>query len=492
MSNQGSSYFDVPFSLESTFDARHDILFAVQHGCVTWVSDSVVAILGQAPGDVTGARFDALFFSTQNESALDALVASHQAGWQDLLFQSKSGAERFRVKAIGPLSNGVGILARIDRSALTQLKLDDMRNRVRIIFNSIPFGLMIVTPDGKLEAVNPALAQLLERKEREFFSGTLTLLFRPESARQLDRMLSEHSLEQHFEQHFELLELEAITSSHEIVLVDVVGRMFESEGHAKAILAITDATNRIQLERLRQDLLGMVSHDLRAPLASVDSFLKMMPSAEYGTLSEVGTVKLKQARERIASLNRMVRDLIEMARFDAGAIKLRVSQFTCVDLISESVAAVSELAKDKNIDISIGECQIAMAGDYERLTQVIVNLLVNAVHYSPRDTQVRIWAKTQDADNLEICVQDQGQGVRPEERKCIFEKFRSSSHSNSSGIGLGLAICKQLVELHGGSIGCDDVQSFQNISNSQNSGSIFWVRLPSGVEPVAKTSDSCD
>lgn len=231
----------------------------------------------------------------------------------------------------------------------------------------------------------------------------------------------------------------------------------------------------------------MVSHDLRAPLASVDSFLQLMTSGEYGTLTELGTEKMEQARDRIATLNDMVRDLLDMARFDSATIKLLLAEFRCSDLIAASIAAIDELATGKNIQILVSDCKITVSGDFERLSQVMVNLLANAVHYSPSGSEVRVWAENLNSDTVQISVQDQGPGIKPEEREFVFEKFHRfarSGGSNVGGSGLGLAICKQLVELHGGSIGCTGAQT--------GDGTIFWLRLPSSIKPIAKTPDRCD
>jgi signal transduction histidine kinase len=473
-------------SSDSVIDSETDILLTVEQGSVTWVSDSALPILGHTADELVGARFDALFFLTEEKnSASDNLVSGAQRGWHDMFGRLKGGSvERFRVSFLGQLPDGaIGVLARIDRTASMRAKLDDMRLRVRTIFNSIPVGLLIVTPDGKLEAVNPAMARLLERKEREFFSSSLNLIFKNDAVLQLQQFLTDSATREQFE----LLELEAVTATKELVLVDAVGKMFQSEGQTKAILAITDATDRIRLEQLRQDLIGMVSHDLRAPLASVDSFLQLITSGEYGTLTELGNEKMAQARARIATLNDMVRDLLDMARFDSGTIKLQLAEFSCSGLIAESIAAISELAAGKNIHILVSDCKITVTGDFERLSQVMVNLLANAVHYSPSGSEVRVWAENQDSDTLQISVQDQGPGIKPEEREFVFEKFHRlarSGGSNVGGSGLGLAICKQLVEMHGGAIGCTEAQT--------GGGTIFWLRLPSSIKPVAKTPDRCD
>jgi signal transduction histidine kinase len=497
--------------LDSIVDPATDVLLTLEDGSITWLSESAPSILGYTNDEMLGTKFDAHFSPISgNGSAHDQQigVASHSAshGWQSFDGKLKSGAvERFRVSFLGQVAGGaVGVLARIDRSAAMQLLLNDMRSRVRVIFNSIPVGLMIVTPDGKLEAVNPAMARMLERKERDFFSSTLNLVLKQDAAKQLQKVLREKPAQDYFE----LRELEAVMSTKEVVLVDIVGKLFQAEGQPKAILAITDATDRIQLEHLRQNLIGMVSHDLRAPLASVDSCLQLLATGKYGALTELGIERMEKARKRIASLNDMVRDLLAMARFDSGTIKLQITRFNCLDLLSESVTAITELADAKNIEVALGECEISMSGDFERLTQVVVNLLANAVHYSPPGSTIYVGARNLTSDELQIHVRDQGPGIKPEEKKFVFEKFRRlerTSASNTGGVGLGLAICKQLVELHGGTIGCDETQSFDTSIKSlaevcnadtnhsgQNKGTVFWLRLPSSVKPIAEASDRSD
>ncbi|MDR3613159.1 MAG: PAS domain-containing sensor histidine kinase [Candidatus Obscuribacterales bacterium] len=344
----------------------------------------------------------------------------------------------------------------------------NLQARTRALFTSIPLGLIILNNEAVIEAVNPALASMLNRAECEFFGHQLSFIFRKSAVKKLFEALPTSNKQDRFE----LLELEIATKDKEIIIVDVSGNSFQADGSTKIVLTLKDASERIQLEQFRHQLLNIVSHDLRAPLASFHCFLNSLKMGDCGELTQNGLEKLQIAEAGIARLNRMIRDLLEMAKLESGAIKLVQTSFAAGEFIQQTTSAINDLARSKCIDLKVSNGDAEIFADRERLSQVLTNFLANAIQYSPAGTTVLVSTKQLSDGDVEISVADSGPGITAGQEYAIFDPFlrlAGTAVAHPDGIGLGLNICKQIVELHGGTIGCT--------SNPQG-GSTFWLRLP--------------
>jgi signal transduction histidine kinase len=162
---------------------------------------------------------------------------------------------------------------------------------------------------------------------------------------------------------------------------------------------------------------------------------------------------------------------LDVARIEAGKIALELSECDLDSIVSRSVSSVSPLASGKNIEILIPTLATTFTGDEERLIQVLVNLLSNAVKYSEPGSTIAIEAELL-SDSLKLSVADTGCGIPEESRNRIFDRFEQVSTADrkeKGGAGLGLAICKMIVEAHKGKIG---------VESEVGKGSTFWFSLP--------------
>lgn len=225
-------------------------------------------------------------------------------------------------------------------------------------------------------------------------------------------------------------------------------------------------------ERQKQEVISMVSHDLRSPLMSLDFSLTLIGSGKYGELNERGHKELTSAETSAKRLIRLINDLLDIEKIESGKMNVHKMPLEFKALAEHSADAVQALAVAKDIEVVIeSPGDVEFPGDADRLEQVIINLLGNAIKFSPNNSKVVISCEEKDKF-VEIRVTDSGPGIPPEYKKKVFDRFQQVSRGDGKekeGTGLGLAISRAIVEAHGGSIGVD--------SEGAN-GSSFWLRIP--------------
>ncbi len=261
--------------------------------------------------------------------------------------------------------------------------------------------------------------------------------------------------------------LPAITTGDEIGLLD---RTFH-----QAASILTEASQREQaVARLKQEFVAMVSHDLRAPLTSIQLIMELTEMGNYGELSEVGRNRLSGANAEINRLVGLVNGLLSIEKLESGAVDLELSTVLVSSVIEPSVLAVQGSAIRSGVEIVVENLSDpSFRVDPTRMTQVMVNLLSNAIKFSPQRGKVWVFVKKL-SERVRVEVQDQGPGIPPDLQTSIFDRFKQVNRSDATekgGTGLGLAICKTIVEQHNGAIGV--------ICDTTGNGSIFWVEIPS-------------
>lgn len=229
----------------------------------------------------------------------------------------------------------------------------------------------------------------------------------------------------------------------------------------------------IELMELKKQIMSMVSHDLRAPLMSIQISLDMLESNMLGELPKAAHEKVVASEQSVDRLVRMINDLLDVEKLEAGMMEMDLRDVPLQVIIDRAVEAVNELAKKKGVEISCNESEIEVKGDGDRLIQVLVNFLSNAIKFSPENSKIMINSRL-DGDFAELRVIDSGPGIPEEARVQIFERFRQvKGQKGKGGTGLGLAISKLIVEMHGGKIGVDA---------AEDGGSSFWFSIPAAKE----------
>lgn len=232
-----------------------------------------------------------------------------------------------------------------------------------------------------------------------------------------------------------------------------------------------------ELDKLKSDFVSNVSHELRTPLTAIKGFIDNMLDGITGPLNEKQTRYLTRVKSNADRLARLINDLLDLSRIEAG-IKLKPANVSLITIATEVVESLKPVAAEKLIIIEIvsAESHLVAWADPDKLSQVLINLVGNAIKFTPREGRVTI-SLDKDADEwVKIAVSDTGPGIPSKEGTKIFDKFYQiqAAREKAVGTGLGLSIAKALVELHGGKIW---------LESEAGQGSTFLFKLPIAQPP---------
>jgi len=224
--------------------------------------------------------------------------------------------------------------------------------------------------------------------------------------------------------------------------------------------------------QLKDEFLATLSHELRTPLNAMIGYARMLRTGVVPPQRQAAALEVIERNG--ATLAQIVEEVLDVSRIVAGKLRLNVGAVSVPQLIADAVATVTPAAHGKNIQIEATvDANAALTGDYDRLQQVLWNLLTNAVKFTPNGGRVHVTAEAVGAD-VEIVVTDSGRGIDPAFLPHVFERFRQADvrfTREQGGLGLGLSIARSIVEMHGGTIHAE--------SRGPGEGATFRVRLPS-------------
>lgn len=218
---------------------------------------------------------------------------------------------------------------------------------------------------------------------------------------------------------------------------------------------LEEETRRVEVlsetDRLQTVLLNSISHDLQTPIATILGALDSLNDAQIHLDSETRKGLLLSAREEADRLQRLVRNLLQMIRVEAGAARLNCELCEVQDLVGTALQQVESHHPGRLIEMDVPQDLPMVRVDFVLFVQVLVNLLENSIRYAPPDSPIRIRAFS-GPGRVHLEVVDHGPGIPPEDRQKVFEKFYRVQREGRGGTGLGLAICRGLVEAHRGRI----------------------------------------
>ncbi|WP_448701647.1 ATP-binding protein [Mucilaginibacter sp. AW1-3] len=231
----------------------------------------------------------------------------------------------------------------------------------------------------------------------------------------------------------------------------------------------TDVTDRVNLEKQREDFIGVASHELKTPLTSLKAFTQVLENRFRGSTDTSSHEIITKIDHQVNRIVRMINDMLDVSSLQAGAVNFNIAKFDLNDLVVEISQSLQHTTKKHRIDVNLDPVA-AVPGDRERIGQVVNNFITNAIKYSPDESVISITSKVEE-EQVTISVQDYGIGIPKDEQKSIFEKFYRVGNSQKAfqGLGLGLFICYQIIELHKGKIG---------VISEPGKGSTFWFSLP--------------
>jgi PAS domain S-box-containing protein len=485
----------------------------------TYVNPAFCRMVGWEQKELLGANPPFVYWPPEEvdhitQALQDCLGGNRPSGGIELRFMRRHG-ERFDVMLLdAPLldsqGNATAWLASVydisDRKR-ADIALRENEERFRRAFDDAPIGMSLTTPDGMCFQVNQALCDFLGYSAQELMSLPIQALSHPEDMAQdqalMDAVLAGERTT------FQLEKRYFHKQGHMVYGLLNASLVQDDSGQPLYFVAqIQDISERRRIERMQHDFICIVSHELRTPLTSMRGALGILETGALAHRPQETQRMMSIAISNTLRLIRLVNNILDLERLESGKVELIKEPYQIAKLMGEAKDGVEAMALDAQVTLEVMPLEATAVMAADAIVQTLTNLLSNAIKFSPADSTVWLRAelvKLQPDDTwgqsapgahphgrsaptvsgppgqsyILFSVQDQGWGIPSDKLDLIFDRFQQVDASNSrqkGGSGLGLSICKHIVEQHGGKIWAE---------STLGAGSTFYFTLPMGVTPGA-------
>ena len=253
---------------------------------------------------------------------------------------------------------------------------------------------------------------------------------------------------------------DAFTAEHELMVVNIASQAAVSLDNSKLFEQVKT------LSAKKDEFIALASHELKTPLTTIKGYLQILSKKEQ---DEMSNLFLGKSLNQVDKLNALVEDLLNMSRIESGQLNFKVEEFDLKEMLQDIIGTFSYSSQTHRILESLGDAPVIIRGDQQRIEQVILNLLTNAVKYSPGADKVYVHLDVT-GPNATIRVKDEGIGLTESQKNQLFTRFyRAEGTEGISGLGLGLYLTKQIIDRHKGIIG---------VNSDYGKGSEFYFSLP--------------
>ncbi|MHB8126127.1 MAG: ATP-binding protein [Desulfitobacteriaceae bacterium] len=441
-------------------DSNHlNIGSVLLHSPVTGVTETLIRVVSILAISLLAALFLAvglgIFYSllftrplkAMNRTALEITRGNYSV---------RTGIER--KDELGQLGNSLDLLASELGSTINQLFQE--KGKLNDIISSISEGIVAFDKSLKPASVNFALSEIMNRPHPYLHEDMKKDLNNLGVEAQLTKVMEEKK------------PLQIVKDWLGKKLMFTFSPIVDNLGTVTGSVALVqDISESERLEQLRRDFVANVSHEFRTPLTVIRGSLEALVD---GTVEK--SEDIKRYHQRMLSetrvLERLVGDLLELSRLQSGKITINKEKIHIPSLLADAVKSLQTIAEKKGIKIGYLSKQevTPLLGDYDRLRQLFVIFLDNAVKYSPENTKVSVETSLLGSNTLSVIIRDQGYGIAADELTHIWDRFYKVDNSRKgNGTGLGLAIAKHLIELHDGKV---------SVQSELGKGTIIEIKLP--------------
>ncbi len=345
----------------------------------------------------------------------------------------------------------------------TIYEISTVKNRLEALLNHTINGIIMVAASGQITYANPMALAMLGLESEAVGRKYLEVLDSFELVEAVDEarrqgQTAHRDIVLHKKGSF--LEVSAVPINDD-----------DWEEHNSVLVVLNDVTRLQRLEQVRKDFVANVSHELKTPVSTISGFAETLLAEvdQDDEVKEFSTIIYDEAQR----LKRLIDRLLELSRLELAERELQRSPFDLGGLVEDSLRVMSKRYPDLAVKIILEKPArpVIIAGDADLITQVLANLLDNAINFSPDEGKITVRVEEL-KDEVRVSVEDQGEGIPENELSRIFERFYRVDKARSrktGGTGLGLSIVKHLVENHGGQVG---------VTSQIGQGSIFFFTLP--------------
>ncbi|MBS1957741.1 MAG: PAS domain S-box protein [Cyanobacteria bacterium SZAS-4] len=370
-----------------------------------------------------------------------------------------------------PVMTGKDEIANLDKvfhDMAVELK-EAARKERAVIDNALDF-ICTLDSTNRIVAANPASKSLFQMEEEQLIGRhTIDLVAEEDKEKALEFFGNLRKQEQSSP-----FELQLTNSKGELVETAWLAHWSKEENSTFCV--VHDITERRKAEKLRQEVVAMITHDLRSPLNTVINVLDFFETQTKKLDDEKSTRYIGMGHRNADRMLSLINDLLDIEKIKSGNMNFEVQDFPVADSFASCEELTSAAAQEVGVALVFSDSKAIVSADPNLIDRVLTNLVSNAIRFSPKQSTIQISCREENGFAA-ISVKDQGPGIPASEIGQIFDRFRqanSGGAKNKGGSGLGLTICKAIVELHGGKIWVE----------SSEAGSIFIFTLPLGQKPA--------
>ncbi len=356
-----------------------------------------------------------------------------------------------------------------------RLKSQSWQARFAALVESCEDAIYGKTPGGIITSWNPAAERLYGWSANEAIGKSIIMLFPAGRLYELDELLLRVGSGE------KVQNLETVRVTKDGRLIDVALTISPIRDIHRNVSGVSIIARDISLKKAGEkrvsEFYSMVSHELRTPLTSIRASLGLLEGGIAGELPDDAVHLVQIARSESDRLIRLINDILDLRKIEAGKVELRVENIQTMELLRRVCDGLKGMADEARVQISWQLNRgTELRCDKDRIIQVLTNLCSNAIKYSPPNESISIVVDSRDRGLIRFSVCDRGPGIQPEYMHKLFGKFQQIDSSDSrpkGGTGLGLAIVKAIVEQHAGNVGVESIPG---------KGSTFWFEIPGGAE----------
>lgn len=367
-----------------------------------------------------------------------------------------------------PVSSGSDDIAQLDQTFHTMAALLEEANRKeRVIIENALDVICSLDENGKFLAINPAAQSLFGVAAEDLIGSQMINLIAPEDCENIRTYMTD-------------LRRTGVGEHINVRMKGAAGEMIDtlwsaswSDEERSLFCVIHDVSESRRAERFKQELNAMITHDLRTPLTTLSQIVEYFDRVGVRDINERTARYIPVALKNVNRMTRLINDLLDVEKIKSGSFSLNRRDLNLANIFNDCEQANLALAEEANVKLLFKPVNLTVNADQDSLLRTMTNLVANAVHHSPPNASVTVSAQ-RDGDFACISVEDQGPGIPPESLNEVFERFHqvksaAGTTSDKSGSGLGLTICRAIVQAHGGTIW---------VESELGKGSRFRFKIP--------------
>lgn len=350
-------------------------------------------------------------------------------------------------------------------------ELDAERNRLKAIIGSLADGLIVLNEKERIIAINPSASNIFGVEKIWIEDKTPAEVSQYPRLNALFNQIAQTPACRNSCQ----LEL-SFKELDEKVFQVVVVPMTDKKGNTLGIIiTIHDITREKNIERMKTEFVSLAAHQLRTPISAIKWVLRLVLDGDTGPISEEQKEILEKGYQSNERMIALINDLLDTARIEEGRFLYGFTFQSVEEIISKVLAGLEALIKQKKIEVVFEKPPVPLPKiklDAEKMELAFQNLLDNSIKFNKEGGKVTISIRRDNMDNIEVTIADTGIGIPENQQNRLFSKFFRADNAariSTEGTGLGLFICKNIIESHGGKI---------RFKSRENEGTTFWIILP--------------